>query len=85
MGPVAPRDSKCQDILVTMAIMMLSGPDPTKPTTSVSVRFSDRLTDQAPFGPNRNYGMGPSTDGDHEDSSHVSTSSGDTDCQLVYD
>ena len=33
--------------------MMLSGPDPTEPTTSVSVRFSDRQTSGNRSGPDR--------------------------------
>ena len=33
--------------------MMLSGPDPTEPTTSVSVRFSDRQSSGNRSGPDR--------------------------------
>ena len=77
---------------------MLSGPDPTEPTTSVSVRFSDRQSSGNRSGPDRakpkllagpavsptEIGMSdPQCDVDHEDSSDASTSSGDIDCEIV--
>ena len=78
--------------------MMLSGPDPTKPTTSVSVRLSDRqssgnrscrsgqteIVGWAGRSSPTEIGMSDQQcDVDHEDSSDASTSSGDIVCEIV--